>query len=133
MTDYPNAVELALGRIGDEWTVRVTEGTAEVERKVRVHLFDEDGQPVRTANGRQRYRLAPGTAQVVSHGVRLAHPAGQRQFAAWVDGTDPWAIAWPADRSDIPRRIGVAQLGTLVDLDHLRERAIERARAEIGG
>jgi hypothetical protein len=114
--------------------VLIVHGRAEIERKVKEPLFDEDGRPLFTDKGNPRSRMVPGRAQVASIGVKLWHSkAGQRQAGVWINGLfdaeHGWA--WPADGSDCRRHIGANQLGTVLDLDALRERAIERARIEM--
>jgi hypothetical protein len=112
---------------GNGFNTRVVPGNATVERKRKVLRWNEDGSPELTVKGTQRYNMAPGEAEIASWGVYIdGH--GQSQAGYWVDGFQ-WAIAWPADRSDIPRAVGATRLGTVIDLDALRDAAISRARA----
>jgi hypothetical protein len=115
------------------FTVRpATYGQAEIEVSAREHLFDEDGSPLTTDKGRPRFRIVKRAVAGISVGLHLQHDEAQQgQCCWWVgEGSDVafdegWA--WPSDGGDCRRRIGAPQVGTLVDLDLLREQSLAAA------
>ena len=131
--ELPRGPKAAYTRaIGNGFRVRIGRGNVAGERSVREYLYDEDGRPLLTDKGGRRYATSKVSAILASVGLWLQHDeAGQGQIGWWTEGKLFEGWAWPADGSDIARRITATTLGTLVDLDQLRASSIATARAEV--